>query len=82
MQKRLPKIFLILMLALVFTMPAFGCSYETFTEEEHLQTEGQNFIDKLFEGNAMKLVTTLFRNKQLDENDVKELKSFFQMGRD
>ncbi|MCL2217430.1 MAG: BlaI/MecI/CopY family transcriptional regulator [Defluviitaleaceae bacterium] len=50
------------------------------SEEEYVKNEGQNFIDKLFDGNAMKLVTALCRNGQLDENDVDELKAFFTMG--
>jgi len=49
------------------------------SEEEYVKTEGQNFIDKLFDGNAMKLVTALCKNGQLDENDVDELKAFFKM---
>lgn len=50
------------------------------SEEEHVRSEGQNFIDKLFDGNAMKLVTALCRNGQLGESDVDELKAFFRMG--
>ena len=50
------------------------------SEETFAQTEGQNFLDKLFDGNAMKLVTALCRNGQLDESDVDELKAFFKMG--
>jgi len=52
------------------------------SEEEYVNTEGQNFINKLFDGNAMKLVAALCRNGQLDENDVDELKTFFKMGGD
>ena len=50
------------------------------SEEEYVKTEGQNFIDKMFDGNAMKLVTALCQNGQLDESDVDELKAFFRMG--
>ena len=50
------------------------------TEEEYLKSEGQNFIDKLFGGNAKNLVAALCRNGQLAENDIDELKSFFKMG--
>ena len=49
------------------------------SEDEYVKAEGQNFIDKLFDGNAMKLVTALCRSGQLDESDVDELKAFFKM---
>jgi len=52
------------------------------SEAEYVKTEGQHFIDKLFDGSAMKLVTALCQSGQLDENDVDELKAFFQMGDD
>ena len=51
-------------------------------EDEYTQTEGQNLIDKLFGGNAMKLVTALCKSGKLGESDVDELKSFFKMGGD
>ena len=52
------------------------------TEEQYIQTEGQGFIDKLFNGSAMNLVTALCRSGKLNENDVDELKSFFKMDGD
>jgi len=51
-------------------------------EDEYIKAEGKNFIDKLFDGNAMKLVAALCKNGQLNENDVDELKSFFNAGSD
>jgi len=52
------------------------------SEAEYVKAEGQHFLDKLFEGSAMKLVTALCQNGQLDESDVDELKAFFKMGDD
>ena len=52
------------------------------SEAEYVKAEGQNFIDKLFDGSAMKLVAALCQNGQLDEDDVDELKAFFKMGDD
>ena len=49
------------------------------SEEEYVRAAGQNFIDKLFGGSAMKLVSALCRDGQLDESDVDELKGFFKM---
>ena len=50
------------------------------TEEEFIKAEGQNFINKLFGGSAKNMVATLYRNGQLGEDDVNELKAFFTMG--
>ena len=52
------------------------------SEEEYVTAEGQSFIDKLFDGSAMKLVTTLCQSGQLDEKDFDELKAFFRMEED
>jgi len=52
------------------------------SEAEYVKTEGQHFLDKLFDGSAMKLVTALCQSGQIDERDVDELKAFFQMGDD
>jgi len=49
------------------------------TEDEYVNAEGQNFIDKVFGGSAKKLVAALCKNGQLGENDVDELKNFFKM---
>jgi len=51
----------------------------TITEEEHVQAEGQNFINKLFGGSAKNLVAALYRGGKLGQNDVDELKNFFNM---
>jgi len=51
----------------------------TISEEEHVQTEGQNFIDKLFGGSAKNLVAALCRGGKLDKTDVDELTNFFSM---
>ncbi|MCL2408903.1 MAG: BlaI/MecI/CopY family transcriptional regulator [Oscillospiraceae bacterium] len=50
------------------------------SEEEFIKEEEQHFIDKLFDGNAMKLAAALCRHGQLDERDVDELKEFFKIG--
>jgi len=47
--------------------------------EEHMQTEGQNLINKLFNGSAKNLVAALYRGGKLGENDVDDLKAFFKM---
>ena len=49
------------------------------TEEEYVQTEGQNFLDKLFDGNAKNLVAALCRSGKLGESDVDELKQLFKL---
>jgi len=49
------------------------------SQEEYVHSEGQTFIDKLFEGSAKNLVAALCRNGQLDESDIDELKAFFKV---
>ena len=50
------------------------------TEEEYLKEEGQHFIDKLFDGSAKNLVAALYKNGQLKDDDIEDLKAFFKMG--
>ena len=52
------------------------------TEEEYVKEEGQNFIDKLFDGSAKNLVAALYKNGQLKDGDIDDLKAFFKMGGD
>ena len=49
------------------------------SEEEYVRSEGQSFLDKLFDGNAKKLVAALCENGQLNEKDIDDLKGFFKM---
>jgi BlaI family penicillinase repressor len=49
------------------------------TEQEYISAEGKTFLDKLFDGNAKKLVASLCQNGQLAEDDIDELKQFFKI---
>ena len=49
------------------------------SQEEYVQSEGQTFIDKVFDGSAKNLVAALCRGGKLDENDIDELKAFFNV---
>ena len=49
------------------------------TELEYQHAEEKTFLDKLFSGNAKKLVASLCQSGQLNENDIDELKQFFVM---
>jgi len=51
------------------------------TEQEYLNTEKNQFLDKMFDGNAKNLVASLCQSGQLNENDIDELKKFFVMER-
>lgn len=48
------------------------------SEYQGLQTE--SFLDKIYEGNAKGLVTTLIQKELLSEADYEELKRFWQEG--
>lgn len=50
------------------------------SEYQGMQTE--NFLDKIYEGNAKGLVTTLIQKELLSEADYEELKKFWQGGGD
>ncbi len=49
------------------------------TEQEYILAEGKLFLEKLYKGNAKKLVASLCENGQLSESDIDELKQFFTM---
>jgi len=49
------------------------------SEEEHVQEEGQNFLNKLFGGSAKNLLAALHRGGKLNQNDVDDLRDFFNM---
>ncbi|MCL2360926.1 MAG: BlaI/MecI/CopY family transcriptional regulator [Defluviitaleaceae bacterium] len=49
------------------------------SQEEYVQSEGQTFIDRVFEGSAKNLVAALCRSGKLGENDIDELRTFFKM---
>lgn len=49
------------------------------TESEYIRSEMPTFLDRVFEGNAKKLVATLVDNGELSERDVDELKAYFKI---
>ena len=51
-------------------------------EEDYLHEQGKDFINRLFEGNAKRLVAALCQSGQLGEDDIDELKEFFRMESD
>lgn len=50
------------------------------SEAEYIQAEEQNMIDKLYDGSAKNFVTALCHRGKLSEEDIDELKEYFQMG--
>lgn len=49
------------------------------TESEYIRTEMPTFLERVFEGNAKKLVAALVDNGELSEKDVDELKAYFKI---
>ena len=49
------------------------------SQEEYTQSEGQTFIDKMFDGSAKNFVAALCRGGKLDEDDIDELKTYFKV---
>ena len=52
----------------------------TIDEEDYVQTEGQSFLNKLFDGSAKNLVAALYRGGKLNAQDVNELRAFLEGG--
>ena len=51
--------------------------YSAIVPQEHyLKMEGQNILQKMFQGSLANFVTALYTGEKLDEKDLEELKSF------
>jgi len=50
------------------------------TSEEYIQSEEQSMIDKLYGGNVKNLVSALCSRGKLTEDDIDDLKQYFQIG--
>ena len=48
------------------------------TEQEFLESEEQNFLNKLFDGNAKSFVSALCRSGKLNKSDISEFMSMFE----
>lgn len=66
----------------ISTQPHYVTLYSpNVTEQEYVFAEGKSFLNKMYKGNAKKLVVSLCENGQLDESDIDELKRYFSMER-
>ena len=52
------------------------------SETEYQTTQTQNFLDKIYEGSAKGLVSTLIEKDLLSPNDIEELKKYWEGGED
>lgn len=50
------------------------------TEADYQAAQTKNFLNKLYEGNAKGLVSTLIQGEMLTAEDYEELKSFWETG--
>ncbi|WP_157950127.1 BlaI/MecI/CopY family transcriptional regulator [Vallitalea okinawensis] len=48
------------------------------SQEEYMKETTREFVKKTYRGNAKNLVASLFQNKLLSKDDIKELKSFWE----
>ncbi|BCN29346.1 BlaI/MecI/CopY family transcriptional regulator [Anaeromicropila herbilytica] len=53
------------------------CYTPTITEEEYLEEQTKSFLDNLYGGSAKRLVSSLVENYDLSENDIEELREYF-----
>jgi BlaI family penicillinase repressor len=49
-------------------------------KEDYLRAEGQGFLDRVFDGSAKNLVAALYQSGQLSEQDITELRDYFNGG--
>ena len=49
-------------------------------EEEFLLSESESMLGKLFDGSAVKMIAALQQGGKLSDEDISELREFFQMG--
>jgi BlaI family penicillinase repressor len=49
------------------------------SEDDYICSETSTFLNRVFEGNAKKLVTALARSGELSERDIDELKEYFRV---
>ncbi|GHU87386.1 transcriptional regulator [Clostridia bacterium] len=49
-------------------------------KEDYLRAEGQNFLDRVFDGSAKNFVAALCQSGQLTEADIAELRDYFNGG--
>lgn len=47
------------------------------SQEEYMKEKTREFVKKMYKGNAKNLVASLFNEKLLSTDDIKELKSFW-----
>ena len=58
-----------------------GCRNEYFavvSEQDYQATQTQNFLEKLYEGDAKGLVSTLIQRDMLSEQDYEDLKRYWE----
>lgn len=46
-------------------------------KEDYVQEETKQFVNRLYKGNLKNLVAALFEDKSLTEDDIEELKNYF-----
>ena len=49
------------------------------SQEEYAQSEGETFIDRIFDGSAKNFVAALCRSGKLEEGDIDELRAYFKV---
>ena len=56
--------------------------YPLITESEYLLGESESMLGKLFNGSAAKMIAALHHGGKLSNQDIAELREYFQMGGD
>lgn len=54
--------------------------YPTITEKEYVSAQTKSFLEKMYKGNAKKLVASLFEEDYIQPDDIEKLKQFWKQG--
>ncbi len=54
--------------------------YPKITEKEYVSAQTKSFLEKMYKGNAKKLVASLFEEDYIQPDDIEKLKQFWKQG--
>ncbi len=55
-----------------------SCYSPTITEQEYALEQTQDFIDKIFSGDAGRLVSMLYKNKKIKTDEIEHLRKYWE----
>jgi BlaI family penicillinase repressor len=56
------------------------CYLPAISETEYLDTQTKSFLERLYGGNAKKLIASLIQSDRLSQGDIEELREYLNQG--